>query len=75
MRRVLYKGADIDYEFFVPKENLNVKHVRLMCCGILPISSSGVGVFLGFLALCTRICEFSKAINFLCDISCLFSVF
>ena len=49
MRRVLYKGEDIDYEFLIPKkENLDGKQVRLMSCGILPTSSLGVGVFPGF---------------------------
>ena len=50
MRRVLNKDEVIVYEFFVPKkENLDGNQVRLMSCGILPISSPGVGVFLGFL--------------------------
>ena len=49
MRRVLYKGEDIDYEFVVPKkENFDGKQVRLMSCGILPTSSPGVGAFPGF---------------------------
>ena len=37
------------YEFLVPKkENLDGNQVRLMSCGILPISSPGVGAFPGF---------------------------
>ena len=49
MRRVLNKGEVIVYEFLVPKkENLDGNHVRLMSCGILPTSSSGVGAFPGF---------------------------
>ena len=50
MRRVINKDEVILYEFLVPKsENLDGNQVRLLCCGILPISSPGVGAFPGFL--------------------------
>ena len=50
MRRVLNKCEVIVYEFLVlNKENLDGNQVRLMSCGILPTSSSGVGAFPGFL--------------------------
>ena len=49
MRRVFYKGEDIDHEFLEPKkENFDGKQVPLMRCGILPTSSPGVGAFPGF---------------------------
>ena len=49
MRRVLNKGEVIVYEFLVPKkENSDGNQVRLRSCGILPISSPGVGAFPGF---------------------------
>ena len=47
MRRVLNKDEVIVYEFLVPmKEKLDVGQVRLLRCGILPISSPVVGAFL-----------------------------
>ena len=50
MRRDLNKGEVVVYEFFAPKkEHLDGNQVRLMSCGILSTSSSGVGAFLGFL--------------------------
>ena len=49
MRRVLNKDEVIVYEFLESKkENLDGNQVPLMSCGILPISSPGVGAFLGF---------------------------
>ena len=49
MRRVLNKDEVVVYEFLVPKrENLDENQERLMSCGILPTSSSGVGAFPGF---------------------------